>query len=502
MANKDLQTLYKMREILEREEYTVSYNRAIDDKYNKDIEYTMIEYDKQKKPKPPVKPSPIIKDKIDIYIGIPGFLLKILLSLVLLAAYVAVTIIMKNEVSDVIFWSDSESSYDYLGTMHVLFTSIWGCALILFIGSCVDGVITRIVLQIGSLAIGIVETIMVFNALELSGDFGGKGDLILAIVLLIFWPIANFIFLFSIESIKIWLLILLNFVIVMVVFAVLSFLISLIDDDDDDIGICIRIRERTEKYKKKDAEKYKLESESFKQKSIVFEQERKVVLENEQKEKHPAYQKLKKSDNYSDDKKSMLGLVSSSMQNLKTINELIWCIEEMYATDIVSARQWCRQEKHFAIMEAGMRSLVSGVHNIATIQKKAVAEADKNAKAMLAAIDRQTKRIDIQTGVIRDQTKKIEDLTDATKEQTGAIKEQTGAIKEQTGVIKDQTKKIEKQTDAIKEQTREINAQTGAIDAQTRAINDQTNTIHRVGNNIERELRNASPPPVIYYKND
>ena len=486
MANQDLQILYKMREILRREEYTKHYNSTLDVKYKKDIEAKTNEYDRKLKPIPPVEPKPVFKPGIEIDFSIPDIALGIIIALVLLAAYIAVTLILQNKASEkIIFLNDP--SYNFMGEVYVLATAVWGCLAIFFV-SLIYGdlgiAIGPSVLSLGSLVFGIIEIVNIFNMLESNGMLSSKSDWTWTIVMLVLWPVCLVILLLSLRPVGFCLVIVLS----MVGAAVLIICLSFFTDIDEDIDVNIPITKGRLIENEEAKAKYKIAFADYQQEMRIFEQERKVTLDSEQKSMQLAYQKLKKVDNYSADKKAMLSEIPSSMQNLQTINEIIWCIEQKYARDIVEARQWCRTEKHYEIMEKCAVATAAGIYNLNKIQAQAAADANKNAKAMLAAIDRQTERIDVQTDAINNQSQKIE--------------EQTGAIREQTGAIREQNRKIEKQTDAIKEQTRDINAQTSAIEKQTAAVKDQANTIHNTGNRIESELRNSSPTPVIYYNNN
>ncbi len=81
----------------------------------------------------------------------------------------------------------------------------------------------------------------------------------------------------------------------------------------------------------------------------------------------------------------MLPVIPQQFQNFDMVNKLIWCIEQRYAYDIVSARNWYLQQEHNAAMQQKMNNIANEVRRSNNIAAQAAADARAaHAEAMKA----------------------------------------------------------------------------------------------------------------------
>lgn len=98
-----------------------------------------------------------------------------------------------------------------------------------------------------------------------------------------------------------------------------------------------------------------------------------------------AFLKTLKPDTTAQEKRAMLPVIPQQFQNFDMVNKLIWCIEQRYAYDIVSARNWYLQQEHNAAMQQKMNNIANEVRRSNNIAAQAAADARAaHAEAMKA----------------------------------------------------------------------------------------------------------------------
>ena len=384
MANNDLQQLYKMRDLLKTEEYVTSFNKNIDQQLINAVNGSIPELVKNKDEA--YKKYQNVKEKaVNKIEGNSNFWI-----LIIYIALVAIALLI----------SLFQSSDFNASAIHILCTSIW---VLLFIMKEVFFWCDYIPIKLFAFLAFAANAILLINFVSGQGVEGFWGWLG-AVIVLILWPISNFFFLGPV----VWLSLVSFFVSLIYLFA--SF--SVMTPNADDKKANQSKADQTEEVKQAKAE-YQRAYDTY---CAAYWKQHGLIKGN--------YQKMKKRDTYTAEKKAMLNVIPANLQNMDMVNKLIWCIEQRFAYDIVSARNWYVQQEHNEAMQKKMQAVANELNQANRIQAQAAAEAAEANKAILAAIENQTYE---QTKAINNQTdsmtKQMEKLNQTARENADANKE-------------------------------------------------------------------------------
>lgn len=365
MANTDLQYLYKMREYLEQEEYIKEYNSLIDQKMNIAFEQscqkakenvTQAEQNISQK-------TNHIKANIKADISewrIKTFIVSLLITII---APIFLAILFSPDLPKTL--------------MYIFVTFLWGtCICIVNHDKFSENQMTTIIIL---MIVCLIGAIISASAYGVSGFW----QWLLAIILVTLWPIVNFFFLKPLIWLSILTIILTFFT------SLLAYFIDAEDTENEDVSNHNDIIEAKAQYE---------------QACEVYQITRKrnyPILQAE-------FQKRKKNPNvYANEKKAMQSIIPANLQNLDLINKLIWCIEQRYANDIVSARNWYLQQAYNQAMLKKLDIVADECRAIRQIAARAAADAAAAHKAVLTALNENTNAINKQSDAMNKEFGKL-----------------------------------------------------------------------------------------------
>ena len=352
MAN-DLQALYKMRDILKREEYTKAYNDGVNENLKNSVNASLASWQGQKN-SAWANYNRVKEGKVRA-----AFLKKsIITPLIIFAISFVVLLLITLSVS---------KNVQY-GLMY-FFVSYASCTLYSMIGvlgqqqpgnkgyEYYSGLKTALfwIFFLTCLALS------VYFAVSSGALSGGFWRFVLAILVFVMWIFANFFF---VGKASWWMLLVLaaiyiSLISVFVMMTSMGTLGSKAESDPD-------VRAAKARYDKACAD---------------YD----AAYNSQYAKMKAAFSKMLKPDTTTQEKRAMLPMIPQQFQNFDMVNKLIWCIEQRYAYDIVGARNWYLQQEHNAAMQQKMNSIVSEVRRSNDIAAQAAADARAaHAEAMKA----------------------------------------------------------------------------------------------------------------------
>ena len=366
MAGQDLQTLYKIRDILRREEYTKSYNRKVNEDHANAASNAI---------------SSIQNRRVTVYNAYENKKRKLTDTLYLTRLFIIPAIVYAVAIIALLFVINSSAAdnkeyyYMYL------------CATVSYLSLFVIGSATaektnkknpkfketlphsgKVVFTAGAVAaLCFVLTIVFANKV---GIFAGFFNGVIAWVAYMFWPLANFLCLGSEPSLGLT-----------IFFVVLGACIHWCicagidwENKAESNASVVEVKNEYERWNNEWNKAYNAEYDKI----------------------APRFQKLKKPDTYTQEKRALASVLPLEFQTIDMVNKLIWCIEQKYAYDIVSARNWYLKQEQNAAMMQKMQTVINQLDEANRIQKKAAEEAAAAQRAAIAAIEKQTSTINKQ----------------------------------------------------------------------------------------------------------
>ena len=373
MANQDLQTLYQLRDALKREEYIKTFNNGIDENLKKAANTAVTTY-VTKKNAAYTKYARLKNEKVQ---GSINSAMRAALLFVLIPAAITAILIF-------ILSSDVTKSL-----LHLSCTVTWALMVSWFASLGTDkqnqnrGRVIKTMFAV--FALFFVITAIIASMYGVSGFWRW----LLAILVYAVWPIANFFFLKPV----VWLSLVSLFFILCAGIAPLyeNFFARTENDKKDDL----RNAEQSSDVRQAKGE-YDIACRAYE-----------TAYNREYERLAPSFQKLKKADNYTQEKRALLPVVPANLQNLDMVNKLIWCIEQRYADTIVQARNWYLQQAQNMAMMQKLDGVAATLNDMKKIQQRAADEAAAAHRATLAALQEQTDAINKQTGAINKQLGKL-----------------------------------------------------------------------------------------------
>ena len=118
------------------------------------------------------------------------------------------------------------------------------------------------------------------------------------------------------------------------------------------------------------------------------------------------YIKMLKPDTYSAKKKALQSLLPANLQTLDMVNKIIWCIEQKYAYDVVSARNWYRDQEFNEKIRDQIEAVTKRLNDLERLQKEAIQKADAQHQEIIEAYERTGVMIEEQARNISSQIDK------------------------------------------------------------------------------------------------
>ena len=358
MANTDLQYLYKMRELLEREEYVKNYNAQVIQNLNTAVNITTSQQLEQKN-----KAQKYYENLKDQKFNT---LNKRKRDIILLIYWLAIGLLSLLAVSI--------SSNINRSLIFILCTTLWASVImiIILIGS-EKGVSPLMLLSVACVFL----VISLASSNGVSGFFHWLG----AIIVFITWPISNFFFMKPV----IWLSVITQIVNFVSILTVNAFMDDDVENNQSDKNYSTA--------NDADVISAKREFEKISKEYEEYYNHQYSLLKAE-------YQKALKGDTYTKEKRAMQSIIPANLQNLDLINKLIWCIEQRYANDIVSARNWYLQQAYNQAMLNKLNAIADETRKTRQVAERAAADAAAAHRAIIAAVNENTNAINNQSQTI------------------------------------------------------------------------------------------------------
>lgn len=351
MAN-DLQSLYKMRDILKREEYVRTYNEGVKQNLKKSVCST-IATELGRKNKAYQDYQSIRSEKQKELVKKNHHVIPTVLLLIAFAVAIIITAIVSKD--------------PMYGLMYFFVTCVWGMMIsFVMVAGASDKQKPKNEYFIGFrkalfsiMFVACIVLSIVFASV--SGACDNFWKWLLAVVLFVVWIVANFFFIGKAS----WVVLVLAICISVAIYKVWIGMIYAEDsgakaDCDDKVRIAKAHYERT---------------------CADYD----AAYNAQYAKMKDAFLKTLKPDTSAQEKRAMLPVIPQQFQNFDMINKLIWCIEQRYAYDIVGARNWYLQQEHNAAMQQKMNNIANEVRRSNDIAAQAAADARAaHAEAMKA----------------------------------------------------------------------------------------------------------------------
>ena len=374
MAQTDLQSLYKMRDILKREEYNAKYNKTINDNLVNTVNSELPEYLKYQTARNNYNKVVSDAKNGEIFSALAKFP-NIITFIVVLVSGVLALLFSANPAR----------------TMTCVFaTAAWSRLIDLGYSLAENDKVEKSIVSkaikthLLAFAAYTLLAIIANSVNGCSGFLAWTG----AVLAFITWPIVNFFFLKPLKWLNIAVYILL---------AIFSISFH---------------PEMTKEAKSKNMDgnnnvrEAKMKLDNAKREYDAAYSAKYAIIK-------PSYTKLLKPDTTTAEKRALVSVIPAQFQNMDMVNKLIWCIEQKYAYDIVSARNWYLQQEQNAAMMKKLNAVVASVEESNRIQAQAAREAAEAQKAALEAMKKQNV----------DMNKQMDKLNKSVKEGAEAAKE-------------------------------------------------------------------------------
>lgn len=377
MASQDLQSLYKIRDILKREEYIKTYNKNVNQNHINSTNNAISSLVTRKNMAQRGYENAKAKLRDGTFLT-RGFIVPFVMYLV---AIVALIILIGARAEE-----NSLYYYMYLAVTVCYFSIILISSVTFATEPTKSGgkTVPKDVPHSGkSMLVGFLSAVGGFIlALFFAGKIGvfvGFFNKVIAFVAFLFWPLTNFLCLGSDKT--------LGLIIFFVILLVDIYWAVCINKDWD------KTLNSSSEVKKAKEELDRCTNEYNKAYTAEFARQK------------PDFQKQLKPDTYTKEKNAMVSVLPLQFQNMDMVNKLIWCIEQKYAYDIVSARNWYLQQEQNAAMMQKMQQVANQLNEANEIRRRAAEEAAAASKATIAAIEKQTKEINKQMGKLNETAK-------------------------------------------------------------------------------------------------
>jgi len=359
----DLQSLYKMRDILKREEYIKAYNAGVNENLKKAVVASLGEQQRQKKDawwyynearEESIRAGSVKKNTV-----IP-FVIFIVIFAVMLS--VTLSVCENTEYGLMYFFTTCANA-----TLYLLMGLSENLLKLLEKNREPDHYgFKKAVYWIFLVSSLILSAVFAVSSGTLSGGFWSW---VLAIIVLWLWPIANFFF---VARASWWMLVVLAVMFITIISVAIA--MTSVDVNNQKVEADPNVRSAKARYDKACADydaAYK--SQYAKMKDAFF--------------------KTLKPDTTTQEKRAMLPIIPQQFQNFDMVNKLIWCIEQKYAYDIVTARNWYLQQEHNAAMMQSMNNIAEQARRSNDIAAQAAADARIAHTEAMKAIDEMNKNI-------------------------------------------------------------------------------------------------------------
>ena len=378
----ELQYLYRMRQILEYEQYAAEFNKELDKNINQVTERACLEESNNIRIADQKYLNTVNNTKEYIYDK--KLSVFVIVCLLVIAIPICASVLVSPNLAK--------------SLTYIFVTLLWGFGFLCYFAANAgkDGT---------AIAFGVIAGFVAIFTIVAASNMGVHGfwRWLLAVLVASWWPVTNFFFMKPV----IWI----SIVTAAGVFFLLIYFQTMLEND-------------------KEAEEYEEVIEA-KHNCVIAQKTHEYAYNVRYPLIKAELQKRKKNVNaYANEKRAMQGVVPTSMQNLNEIYKIIWCIEQRYANNIVEARNWFLtqefREKVLQRMDIMIGEIISQrnvlAHLNTEIQNLRVTVAEevrKNTQAVIASglsiektIKDQTNKINATAQNIADSNERISTTVD------------------------------------------------------------------------------------------
>lgn len=383
MSN-DLQTLYKMRDIFKKEEYVKSYNAKV----NEDLRAaTNARVSKEMGAKNTAYNNwnNAFADKISS-LNLRGVIIG--------AIFALIGVFLFPLIADLLCENDS------WGRLYCYITALWMSVITAFsfVGNHNYSEFSFNNVKINApkntkkykgLTTVIFIALIAFYFISAIGKFDNFDSGFLGVIVMLFWPIANF-FIIGKAS---WLMLL----VVVLIFVWYIFLVGTPMGCESNASRAFSDSNVRNLYN------------VYNNAVAVYNQ----AYNQENAKIKGQYTALLKPDTSAQEKRALESVIPKQFQDIDTVNKWIWCIEQKYANTIVEARNWYLQQAQNAAIQQKLATVASEMRRSNEIAAQAAADAKRAHEESMRAAAKTQKSLDKLNATARENANTNKDIANS-----------------------------------------------------------------------------------------